>query len=141
MDKSIIEKNLYNVLTETDFKNLGEKKVGKVRDTYLTEDKIILITTDRQSAFDRVLAAIPFKGQVLNQTSAWWFERTRDIIPNHVLEVPDPNVTVGKKCTVFPVEFVVRGYISGTTSTSAWVNYQSGMREYCGNTLPDGLKK
>lgn len=112
-----------------------------MRDSYVLPDKIVLITTDRQSAFDRVLAAIPFKGQVLNQTSAWWFEQTKNIVPNHVIAVPDPNVTVGKKCTVFAVEFVVRGFITGTTSTSAWVNYQNGMREYCGNTLPEGLKK
>lgn len=135
-----IKQQLDNCLTETNL-SLGKKKVGKVRDSYVLEDKIVLITTDRQSAFDRVLAAIPFKGQALNQTSAWWFDKTKHIIPNHVLSVPDPNVTVGKKCTVFAVEFVVRGYITGTTSTSAWVNYQNGMREYCGNTLPEGLKK
>ena len=98
--------------------------MGKVRDTYELADKMILITTDRQSAFDRILASIPFKGQVLNQTSAWWFKQMEKIIPNHVISIPDPNVTVGKKCTVFPVEFVVRGYITGTTDTSAWVNYQ-----------------
>ncbi len=135
-----IEKHLNNCVTETDLK-IGIKKIGKVRDRYDLPDKVVLITTDRQSAFDRVLAAIPFKGQVLNQTSAWWFDKTKHIVPNHVLAIPDPNVTVGKKCTVFPVEFVVRGYITGTTSTSAWVNYQNGMREYCGNTLPEGLKK
>lgn len=135
-----IRRNLKNTLTETNLA-VGTKKVGKVRDRYELEDKVIFITTDRQSAFDRVLAAIPFKGQVLNQISAWWFERTRDIIPNHVLAVPDPNVTVGKKCAVFPVEFVVRGYITGTTSTSAWVNYQKGARDFCGNRLPEGLRK
>ena len=100
-----------------------------------------LITTDRQSAFDRILAAIPFKGQVLNQTSAWWFEQTKDIIPNHVINIPDPNATVARKCTVFPIEFVVRGYITGSTSTSLWTVYNSGDREYCGNVLPDGLVK
>ncbi len=136
----IIEKNLDNCLTETGLIQ-GTKKIGKVRDRYDLPDKVILITTDRQSAFDRILAAIPFKGQVLNQTSAWWFDKTKHIVPNHVLAIPDPNVTVGKKCTVFPVEFVVRGYITGTTSTSAWVNYDKGMRDYCGNILPDGLKK
>ena len=136
----IIKQNLTNCLTATDF-SFGKKRVGKVRDTYELPDKLILITTDRQSAFDRVLAAIPFKGQVLNQTSAWWFEQTKHIVPNHVLSVPDPNVTIGKKCSVFAVEFVVRGYITGTTGTSAWVNYQNGMRDYCGNILPEGLKK
>ena len=135
-----IKAQLNNCLTETNL-SFGKKKIGKVRDTYELTDKMVLITTDRQSAFDRVLAAIPFKGQVLNQTSAWWFEQTKNIVPNHVLSIPDPNVTVGKKCSVFAVEFVVRGYITGTTSTSAWVNYENGMREYCGNTLPEGLKK
>ena len=77
----------------------------------IRQAKIALITTDRQSAFDRVLASIPFKGQVLNLTSAWWFEKTKHIIPNQVLKIPDPNVTLAKKCTVFPIEFVVRGYI------------------------------
>ncbi len=138
--KSIIKENLNDCVTSTDFV-FGKKRVGKVRDSYELPDKLILITTDRQSAFDRVLAAIPYKGKVLNQTSAWWFEKTKHIIPNHVLSVPDPNVTIGKKCHVFPVEVVVRGYITGTTSTSAWINYQNGMREFCGETLPEGLKK
>ena len=102
---------------------------------------MVLITTDRQSAFDRVLAAIPFKGQALNLTSAWWFEQTRHIVPNQVLSIPDPNVTIAKKCTVFPIEFVMRGYITGTTSTSLWTVYDSGRRHYCGNDLPDGLVK
>ncbi|MDP2586977.1 MAG: phosphoribosylaminoimidazolesuccinocarboxamide synthase [Candidatus Komeilibacteria bacterium] len=141
MDKAIIEKNIYNVITETNFKGLGEKKVGKVRDSYTTDDKIILITTDRQSAFDRILASIPFKGQVLNQTSAWWFEHTKDIIPNFLLDVPDPNVVVGKKCTVFPMEIIVRGYLTGSTDTSVWVNYEKGVRDFCGNKLGEGMVK
>ena len=119
----------------------GFKKTGKVRDQYDLDDKIALITTDRQSAFDRVLASIPFKGQVLNLTSAWWFEQTKHIIPNHVISIPDPNVTLAKKCDVFPIEFVVRGYITGSTSTSLWTVYNNGDREYCGNVLPEGLKK
>ena len=121
--------------------NRLRKKKGKVRDQYEYNEKVILITTDRQSAFDRVLASIPFKGQVLNLTSAWWFEQTKDIIPNHVLDIPDPNVTVAKKCQVFPIEFVVRGYITGSTSTSLWTVYKNGDRNYCGNTLPEGLEK
>jgi len=135
-----IKNNLKNTLTETNL-DLGKKKIGKVRDSYELEDKMILITTDRQSAFDRILASVPFKGQVLNQTSAWWFEKTKHIIPNHVIDIPDPNITVGKKCEVFPVEFIVRGYITGTTNTSAWFNYDNGVREFCGHTLPEGLKK
>src|SRR5579862_8142452 len=127
-------------LTTTDL--LGLKKYqGKVRDTYDLGDKLIIITTDRQSAFDRVIASVPYKGQVLNLTSAWWFEQTRMIVPNHLLVVPDPNVMIVKKCDVFPIEFVVRGYITGTTSTSLWTQYQKGVRNYCGITFPEGLKK
>lgn len=141
MDKSIIKKNISNVLTETDFKGLGERKVGKVRDSYFAEDKVIMITTDRQSAFDRVLAAIPFKGQVLNQASQWWFKRTEKIIPNYLLATPDPNVIVGKRCEVLPVEMVVRGYLTGSTSTSIWVNYAKGERNFGGIKLEDNLSK
>ncbi|WP_045095657.1 phosphoribosylaminoimidazolesuccinocarboxamide synthase [Legionella fallonii] len=127
-------------LTETDF-TLGKKYKGKVRDTYDLGDKLILVTTDRQSAFDRLLAAVPYKGQVLNLTSVWWFNNTQSIVPNHLIAVPDPNVVIAKKCTVFPIEFVVRGYISGTTSTSLWTQYQKGVREYCGMAFPEGLRK
>lgn len=127
-------------LTETNFQ-FGKKYNGKVRDTYDLGDKLLLITTDRQSAFDRVLASVPFKGQVLNQTSAWWFEKTKDIIPNHLLSVPDPNAILTQKCDIYPVEFVIRGYITGTTSTAAWTNYQKGIRNFCGNELPEGLRK
>ena len=138
--KDRIKKELDNTLTETNFPK-GHKKTGKVRDQYSLEDKIALITTDRQSAFDRVLASIPFKGQVLNLTSAWWFEKTKHIIDNHIIEVPDPNTILARKCDVFPIEFVVRGYISGSTSTSLWTVYNKGDREYCGNRLQEGLKK
>lgn len=136
----IIKQNLDNTLTETDL-GVGKKYVGKVRDRYELSDKFLMVTTDRQSAFDRVLAAIPFKGQVLNQTSAWWFEQTKDIVPNHVIAIPDPNVTVAKKCEVIPVEFVMRSYLTGSTSTSIWTHYQNGEREFGGLTLEDGLPK
>lgn len=135
-----IRAQLGNCLTETALPQ-GSKKQGKVRDQYDLGDRIALITTDRQSAFDRVLAAIPFKGQVLNQTSAWWFEQTRHIVDNQVLSVPDPNVTLARKCEVFPIEFVMRGYITGSTSTSLWTVYKNGDRNYCGNELPEGLVK
>ncbi|PIZ95334.1 MAG: phosphoribosylaminoimidazolesuccinocarboxamide synthase [Candidatus Magasanikbacteria bacterium CG_4_10_14_0_2_um_filter_37_12] len=138
--KQTITENVNNCLSETNLK-IGEKKIGKVRDRYELEDKVILITTDRQSAFERVLTTIPFKGQVLNLTSAWWFKRTAHIIPNHLIEIPDPNVIISKKCTVFPIEFIVRGYITGATNTSAWLNYNKGVRNFCGNILPDGLQK
>src|SRR3990167_2430324 len=127
-------------LTETEF-SFGKKYRGKVRDTYDLGDQLMLITTDRLSAFDRMLAVVPFKGQVLNLTSAWWFEQTADIIPNHVLTIPDPNVVIAKKCQVFPIEFVVRGYITGTTNTALWTQYQKGIREYCGIHFPEGLRK
>ena len=135
-----ISAELNNTLTETNLSAVN-KRTGKVRDQYELKDRLILVTTDRQSAFDRVLASIPFKGQVLNLTSAWWFEQTKDIIPNHVIDIPDPNATLAKKCDVFPIEFVVRGYITGSTSTSLWTVYNNGDREYCGNTLPEGLIK
>ena len=138
--KGRIKAELNNTLTNTNVAK-GTKRAGKVRDQYELDEQIVLITTDRQSAFDRVLASIPFKGQVLNLTSAWWFEQTKDIIPNQVISVPDPNVTLAKKCKVFPIEFVVRGYITGSTSTSLWTVYNNGDRKYCGNALPEGLVK
>ena len=138
--RSIISRNISNCLTST---SLGIKDYyrGKVRDRYDLGSVLALITTDRQSAFDRILATVPFKGQVLNQTGAWWFEQTNQIIPNHVIALPDPNVTIAKKCSPFPIEFVVRGYITGTSSTSLWTIYNQGEREYCGISFPDGLKK
>ena len=135
-----IQENLKNTLQDTKI-NAPNKKVGKVRDAYFLENKVLMVSTDRQSAFDRVLAAIPYKGAVLNLVSAWWFEQTKDMFPNHLISVPDPNVSLVEKCDVFPVEFVVRGYITGTTDTSLWTVYSGGAREYCGNSLPEGLKK
>lgn len=131
---------LSNCLTQTHF-DFGKKYTGKVRDTYDLGDQLLLVTTDRQSAFDRLLASVPFKGQVLNQTSAWWFNNTQHIVPNHLIAMPDPNVIIAKKCKVFPIEFVVRGYITGTTNTSLWTQYQKGIRNYCGVSFPEGLQK
>lgn len=135
-----IAQALNSCLTTTHI-GVGKKVQGKVRDRYVLDDTLLLITTDRQSAFDRILASVPFKGQVLNLVSAWWFDRTAHIIPNHMIAVPHPNVLVAKKCEVFPVEFVVRGYLTGSTNTSAWVNYNKGMRNICGNVVPDGMRK
>ncbi|MDO8576260.1 MAG: phosphoribosylaminoimidazolesuccinocarboxamide synthase [bacterium] len=129
------------VLRETNFDFLGKKKTGKVRDIYEQPDMLILVTTDRQSSFDRIIAHIPWKGQVLNQISAWWFEQTKDIVPNHVLAVPDPNVTVGKKMKMVPVEAVMRGYLTGVTDTAIWTRYSAGQREFGDLKLPDGMKK
>mmetsp|Transcript_1406 Transcript_1406/g.2025 ORF Transcript_1406/g.2025 Transcript_1406/m.2025 type:complete len:333 (+) Transcript_1406:3-1001(+) len=117
------------------------RMTGKVRDRYDLGDKLALVTTDRQSGFDRMLCTVPYKGQVLNLTSAYWFEQTKGIIPNHLLRVPHPNVSIVKKCKPFPIEFVVRSYMTGSTSTSIWKNYQNGVRNYCGHELPEGMKK
>ena len=120
---------------------VGTKYEGKVRDTYLVDDLMIAVVTDRQSAFDRHLAHIPFKGAVLNQTSKWWFNETSDIVPDAWLSSPDPNVTIMKRCAVFPIEFVVRGYLTGSTSTSLWTHYKDGGRNYCGNKLSNDMVK
>lgn len=121
---------------------LAAKYPGKVRDTYEVGDgRLLLLTTDRQSGFDRLLGAIPFKGQVLNRTSLYWFEQTRNIIGNHVLSSPHANALIARKCTVLPIEFVVRGYMTGSTDTSIWTQYQKGIRNYCGHALPEGMKK
>ena len=135
-----INENLTNTLQETSI-SAPNKKVGKVRDAYFLDDRVVMISTDRQSAFDRVLAAIPHKGAVLNSVSAWWFKKTEHLFPNHLISTPDPNVSIVEKCDVFPIEFVVRGYITGTTETSLWTVYRNGAREYCGNRLPEGLQK
>lgn len=120
---------------------LGKKYSGKVRDFYLLGDKRIIITTDRLSAFDRVLGCFPFKGQALNELSRFWFEKTSDIIQNHMISVPDPNVMVVKNCQLIPIEMVVRGYISGVTDTSIWGSYQKGERVIYGIKFPEGLRK
>ncbi|OGF28278.1 phosphoribosylaminoimidazolesuccinocarboxamide synthase [Candidatus Falkowbacteria bacterium RIFOXYC2_FULL_47_12] len=129
------------MLEKTDFKNLGQRRQGKVRDIYTQADRIILVSTDRHSSFDRIIAHIPFKGQVLTQISRWWFEQTKDIVPNHIIAMPDPNVVVVKKCKVMPIEFVLRAYITGVTGTSLWTNYQKGQRDFGDFQLPDGMKK
>lgn len=130
-----------NALDTVDVPGLGEKLQGKVRDIYPQDGRLVLITTDRVSAFDRVLGLIPFKGQVLNQLSAWWFEQTANLVDNHVISVPDPNVTIAKVAAPLPVEIVVRGYITGVTKTSLWYFYEQGERRPYGIPLPDGLRK
>jgi phosphoribosylaminoimidazole-succinocarboxamide synthase len=139
--ESVIRKALNNTLEATDFKGIGKRIQGKVRDSYLQDGRRILVTTDRISAFDCVLGTVPFKGQVLNQLAVFWFEKTRDVVPNHIIEVPDPSVMVVKECEQLPLEFVVRGYVTGVTKTSAWYHYERGVRNFCGNRLPEGLKK
>lgn len=141
MEIEKIKKHINDVLTETNFPNLGKKKVGKVRDIYIAKDYITLISTDRHSSFDRNIAFIPFKGEILNQISLFWFEKTKDIIQNHVLSSPDQNVVVAKKCKPLPIECIMRGYITGVTGTSLWTLYKNGKRDFGNFVLPDGLKK
>ncbi len=137
-----IRSQLDNCLLEAKFDRWANRyQKGKVRDIYLLEDKRILITTDRQSAFDHVLGAIPLKGQVLNKTAKYWFDQTADIVPNQVIDVPDPNVTVARELDMLPVEIVVRRYLTGSTDTSVWTNYNKGVRKFCGVDLPDGMIK
>lgn len=131
-----------NCLTEAEFPELPNFYRGKVRDTYALDDgRSVFITTDRQSAFDRVLAAVPFKGQVLNQTARFWFDRTRDICPNHVIDDPDPNVAIVRQLEMLPVEMVVRSYLTGSTDTAIWPMYERGGRVLYGHPFPDGMKK
>ncbi len=121
---------------------LRGKQSGKVRDWYdLSDGKRLLVTTDRLSAFDRILACVPYKGQVLNQLSAWWFKQTEDIIPNHLISIPDPNAAVVQRATPMAVEVIVRGYITGVTTTALWYRYALGEREIYGYTFPEGLRK
>ncbi len=138
--------DLSRILDHARIAELPNPYFGKVRDCYdlpATADqpaRRILISSDRISAFDRILAAIPFKGQVLTQMARFWFDHTADICPNHVLAYPDPNVVIGKRVEILPVEVVVRGYLAGTTSTSVLTQYKSGVREMYGHVLPDGLR-
>ncbi len=133
--------DLSRVLTQARIPELPNPYFGKVRDCYdLPDNTRILISSDRISAFDRILAAIPFKGQVLTQTAKFWFEATADICANHVLSYPDANVVIGKRLTILPVEIVVRGYLAGTTGTSVLTLYKQGQRAMYGHILPDGMR-
>ncbi len=139
--ESVLRANLDATLERAVFPDGCGAATGKVRDWCKRGNRRIIVTTDRISAFDCVLGTIPFKGQVLNQLAAYWFEQTKGIAPNHVIAVPDPNIMVVNECEQLPLEFVVRGYITGVTKTSAWTNYRQGVRNFCGNVLPEGLRK
>jgi len=142
LDPDRIRAAIPNVLTEAHFPELPNYYRGKVRENYdLSDGRRILISTDRQSAFDQVLAAVPFKGQVLTETARFWFEATKDICANHVLDYPDPNVVIGRRLSMLPVEMVVRDYLTGSTDTAIWPMYRDGKRSVYGVNLPDGLKK
>ena len=141
MEIGKIKEHIDDVLKETNFDFLGTRKKGKVRDVYTDKDHITLISTDRHSSFDRIIAHIPFKGEVLTQISSFWFDNTKNIIQNHILNSPDPNVVVVKKCKVIPLEMVVRGYITGSTNTSLWTLYKNGERNFGSFILPEDMKK
>ncbi len=131
-----LAKQIPYVLDHTDFSFLGKKYSGKVRDNYSSGDIRYLVTTDRLSCFDVIVTTVPFKGQVLNQLAVSWFKKTAHIVPNHIVDVPDPSVMVARSCEVVPVEVVVRGYLAG----SSWRDYQAG-REISGIRLPPGLRQ
>ena len=141
IDMNTIRTLIPQAFTSVELPDLGAKHSGKVRDYFLLDSRRVLVTTDRLSAFDRILTAVPYKGQVLNQLSAFWFEHTQDIVGNHVIDVPDPNVTVAHECEPFPVEVVVRGYISGVTTTALWYRYSLGERHIYGYDFPEGMTK
>lgn len=141
IQRKTILQSLPNVLKTIDLPGLGDKKQGKVRDFYIINHKRVIVTTDRQSAFDVILGHIPYKGAVLNELAAFWFAKTKKIIPNHLISVPDPNVSVTHSCQPIPVEMIVRGYLSGVTKTSVWYSYEKGERVIYGQKFPDGLKK
>ncbi|MEJ7584559.1 MAG: phosphoribosylaminoimidazolesuccinocarboxamide synthase [Acidimicrobiales bacterium] len=132
---------LNGTLDSTSFPHLGVEHRGKVRDSYVEGGVRTIVTTDRQSAFDRVLGTIPFKGQALNEVANFWFNTTSDIVPNHLLELPDANVIRARECELVALEFVVRAYITGVTKTSLWFNYEQGKRDIAGNKLAEGLRK
>lgn len=140
--RQIIEGRITEVLTDAHFPEFANFGRGKVRDIYdLAPDRRIMITTDRQSAFDQVLAAVPFKGQVLTDIARFWFEATADIIPNHVISYPDPNIMIVRRMTMLPIEVVVRDYLTGSTSTAVWPMYRDGKRNMYGVDFPEGLVK
>ena len=126
IDMTLLRDLCPHTLARTDFAGLGTRIEGKVRDSYVQDGRRVLVATDRVSAFDRVFGTIPLKGQVLNQTAAFWFEKTRGVAPNHLLSVPDPCVSIVRECALLPIEFVFRGYLTGSTSTSIWVRYEAG---------------
>jgi phosphoribosylaminoimidazole-succinocarboxamide synthase len=141
MNSVTLDRTLDHPFLATDLPIPG-KRTGKVRDIYpLSDERLLLVTTDRLSAFDHVLGSAPYKGQVLNQLSAFWFERTKGIVSNHLIQIPDPNAMVVQAVEMLPVEVVVRGYISGVTKTALWYRYELGERVIYGHGLPDGLRK
>lgn len=141
IDQKTIINNIPNAIGEVTFPKLGKRSKGKVRDWYVKDNLRILIATDRISAFDKVLGLVPFRGAVLNKLSEFWFEKTRDIVQNHMIGVIDPNVMLVSEAKALPIEVIVRGYITGVTSTSLWRLYSEGNRVIYGIKFPQGLIK
>lgn len=137
----VLKQALDRTLDQTQYEGLGKLVRGKVRDNYVADGRRTIVVTDRLSAFDCIVATIPFKGQVLNGISAYWFDKTKHLCPNHLIEVPDPAVSVVHECEPFAVEMVVRGFLTGSSQTAIWTHYAKGERRYCGHTLPDGMRK
>ena len=140
-DPTLLRDQCAHTLERTDLPELGAREEGKVRDSYVADKRRFIVVTDRVSCFDVVVGTLPFKGQLLNQIAAFWFEHTRGIAANHLLEVPDPNVSLVQECRPLPVEFVYRAYLTGSSPTSIWAAYEHGERVYCGHRLPEGLHK
>lgn len=141
IDELTLRRGLSLTLERAELEGLGPVQRGKVRDCYVAAGVRTIVVTDRISAFDVVLGTIPFKGQVLNGMAAHWFEATRDVAPSHFIAAPDPTVSVNTECRPFPVEVVVRGYLTGSSPTSLWTHYARGERVFCGHRLPEGLRK
>lgn len=141
LPEETIRAALGHTLERTDLPELGEPLRGKVRDSFVRGDKRVIVVSDRISAFDVVLGTIPYKGQVLNLMAAHWFGQTAHLAPNHLLEVPDPVVSVVAECQPLPVEMVVRAYLTGSTSTSIWKAYERGDRVFCGHSMPEGMRR
>ena len=141
IDFALLRDQCEHTLAETDLSGLGTRVSGKVRDNYITGEHRYLVVTDRVSCFDVVVSTLPFKGQILNQLAAFWFEKTRELARNHLVEVPDPNVSKVLECQPLPVEFVFRAYLTGSSSTSILTAYDRGDRDYCGHRLEDWMRK
>jgi phosphoribosylaminoimidazole-succinocarboxamide synthase len=143
VDIGLLREQCSRTIERTDFRGLGERLEAKVRDNYIQADegRRLIVVSDRISTFDVIVGTLPFKGQVLNQLAAFWLEKSRSLAPNHLLEVPDPNVSVVRECQVLPVEFVFRAYLTGSSNTSIWRAYEEGARVYCGHRLPEGMRK
>jgi len=142
IERAVLLAHLDNILSDATIPELPDHYRGKVRDNYdLPDGRRIIVATDRMSAFDRIITAIPFKGQVLTQIARFWFDATNEICPNHVIEYPDPNVLVCRRLDIMPVEIVVRDYLTGTTGTSIWPMYRAGRRDLYGIRFPDGLRE